>query len=89
MLIPEELFNWESHMKFSRDESLKQPSWPTTAVFAEDMTTLAPENIIKELTIQHWFDKNNVLNHPNANAFLHLSRINLRLLLKAIQTKII
>lgn len=69
MLIPEELFNWESHMKFSRDESLKKPSWPTTDVFAENITTSAPDNIIKELTIQHWFDKNNVLNHPNANAF--------------------
>ncbi|SMY31599.1 Modification methylase HaeIII [Photobacterium malacitanum] len=69
MIIPDELFNWESHMKFSRDEALKQPSWPTTAVFAEDIATSIPNNIIKELTIQHWFDKNNVLNHPNADAF--------------------
>ena len=28
-----------------------------------------PDGIIKELTIQHWFDKNQVLEHPNAEDF--------------------
>lgn len=40
--------------------------WPSTHTFEENKHLAAPNNIPLELTIQHWFDKNNVLKHPNA-----------------------
>ncbi len=41
--------------------------WPSTDPFKEDGKLLKPDGIIKELTIQYWFDKNDVGNHPNGN----------------------
>ncbi|MEZ8967375.1 DNA cytosine methyltransferase [Vibrio breoganii] len=67
--IPDALFDWESHMEFGRDEVLKVPTWPTTAPFNESVESAMPEGVIGSLTIEHWFEKNNVLNHPNANDF--------------------
>ncbi|MGR5242547.1 DNA cytosine methyltransferase [Photobacterium damselae] len=67
--IPDELFNWEGHMIYTREQAIKQPSWPTTASFVENSNTPPPENIIKELTIQYWFELNDVENHPNSDAF--------------------
>lgn len=69
MLIPKNLFDWESHMLFSRDEALKKPSWPTVSTFHEDVVMNEPTDIIHELTIEYWFKKNDVLNHPNSEAF--------------------
>ncbi len=68
-IIPESLFDWESHMMFGRDEALKHPEWPETATFHEDSVVEMPEGVIKSLTIEHWFEKNNVQKHPNASAF--------------------
>ena len=31
-----------------------------------------PANIIEELTVQYWFEKNDVLNHPNEKDVLKL-----------------
>ncbi|MEZ9525861.1 DNA cytosine methyltransferase [Enterovibrio norvegicus] len=67
--IPDALFDWESHMEFGRDEALKAPKWPTTAPFNESVESPMPERVIGSLTIGHWFEKNDVRNHPNADAF--------------------
>lgn len=40
--------------------------WPETNPFEENGHLPAPNNIPLELTIQHWFEKNNVMEHPNA-----------------------
>ncbi|WP_318519487.1 DNA cytosine methyltransferase [Photobacterium leiognathi] len=69
MLLPEALFSWESQMQYDRTEALKQPSWPTTEPFNEGSLTSKPSNILEALTIEYWFKKNDVLNHPNADAF--------------------
>ncbi|MCY9803913.1 DNA cytosine methyltransferase [Vibrio scophthalmi] len=69
MTIPNSLFAWESHMLFSRNEALKDPTWPTTSPFNEYVESRIPEGIIDSLTIEYWFKKNDVLNHPNADAF--------------------
>ncbi|MEZ9785080.1 DNA cytosine methyltransferase [Vibrio breoganii] len=69
MAIPEELFAWESRMLFRRDEALKVPAWPATAPFNEDVASVMPEGLVDSLTIEYWFEKNDVLNHPNTDAF--------------------
>ena len=60
-------FDWERNKKYTR-EALSLP-WPTTSPYVEDIPTEAPNNIIKELTVQYWWEKNDVLNHPNADMY--------------------
>lgn len=60
-------FDWERNKKYTR-EALALP-WPTTSPYVENIPTEAPNNIIKELTVQYWWEKNDVLNHPNANMY--------------------
>lgn len=43
--------------------------WPMQDEFAEDITRERPNNIPVELTVQYWFEKNDVVNHPNAMHF--------------------
>lgn len=60
-------FNWESSKKYSRDV-LCNP-WPTQTAYKEQSITTMPNDVIEDLTIQHWWEKNDVMNHPNANMF--------------------
>lgn len=60
-------FDWEKNKRFSKDV-LNLP-WPKTSPYKEDIPTDAPKGIIKELTVQYWWEKNDVLNHPNANMY--------------------
>lgn len=57
-------FPWNSHTTFNADE-IKGFSWPKENKFKEGSKISPPPNIIQELTVQHWFDKNDVSNHPN------------------------
>lgn len=41
-------------------------NWPQAELFAEDGKRTMPQGIIKDLTVQYWFDKNDVSNHPNS-----------------------
>ena len=43
--------------------------WPTTSVFEVDSKFSPPPNIPVELTVEHWFRKNDVIHHPNGNDF--------------------
>lgn len=61
-------FPWESKMVYSMDE-IQKCNWPTENVFKNDGQLAQPKNIIKELTVEHWFEKNDVLNHINGNDF--------------------
>ena len=47
-------------------ESIFRLPWPDTDPFVEGGELECPKEIIEELTIQHWFQKNDVNNHPNA-----------------------
>lgn len=60
-------FDWERNKLYSR-AAFDLP-WPKTSPYKEDVSTEAPEGIIKELTVQYWWEKNDVLNHPNANMY--------------------
>lgn len=41
-------------------------AWPETRAFEERPNERCPYNVPPELTVQHWFHKNDVTSHPNA-----------------------
>lgn len=61
-------FPWDAHAIFTI-EQMKNTAWPTTEMFEEDVERDMNSGVIKELTVQYWFDKNGVSEHPNANAY--------------------
>ena len=61
-------FPWEKHIKYSL-EDVKSMPWVKTTPFVENSETECPDGVCEELTVQHWFEKNNVENHPNAKAY--------------------
>ena len=58
-------FPWEKYKKFSSKE-IFDIHWPTVDKFEEDSVLICNKNIVEELTVNYWFKKNNVLNHPNS-----------------------
>lgn len=61
-------FPWDKYRKYNLDE-VKALPWPTTTPFAENSETECPEGIPEELTVEYWFRKNDVANHPNAHDY--------------------
>lgn len=61
-------FPWESKMKCSL-EDIRNEQWPDMAPFVEGSVSECPDGIEKELTVQYWFEKNDVENHPDANRY--------------------
>lgn len=57
-------FPWLSHVRYNVD-NIKGINWPARDIFYEDGNLPCPEDIPTELTVQYWFDKNDVLTHPN------------------------
>ena len=41
--------------------------WPQTTAFVENSALKFPFDIPLELTVEHWFQRNQVWNHPNGN----------------------
>ena len=58
-------FPWEKYIKYNLDD-IKKINWPKQEPFEKDSIKECPDGVIKELTVQYWFDKNDVENHPNA-----------------------
>ncbi len=67
-LIPEEAFPWRNHILYPKNEVFSFP-WSKCEPFQEDSILPCPGNIPQELTVEYWFRKNNVLNHPNAQHY--------------------
>lgn len=61
-------FGWSSHVKYPY-ERLKTMPWPTQEAFNPDSERAKPDGIIEELTVEHWFRKNRVGNHPNSRHY--------------------
>jgi DNA (cytosine-5)-methyltransferase 1 len=40
--------------------------WPVRTKFTQDPRTPVPNNLPLDLTTQYWFDRNDVINHPNS-----------------------
>lgn len=65
---PISAFDWYKYQRFNLDD-IKKINWPTTDIFIPDSKTECPPGLIKEITVQYWFEKNDVENHPNANDY--------------------
>jgi len=63
-----DVFPWEKHIKYSVEQVSNFP-WITTTPFKEDSILERPSGIPEELTIEYWFNKNDVYNHPNSNQY--------------------
>lgn len=61
-------FNWGVE-NLNRLNVINNINWPTTDPFTEDGYLKSPKGIIKELTIQYWFEKNNVNEHDNSQNY--------------------
>ena len=61
-------FPWERHICYPLPK-LKQLTWPTQDPYQEDGALCCPESIPEELTVEYWFRKNDVVNHPDANRY--------------------
>lgn len=59
-----ENFPWNAARKF-KIEDVATRSWPGTEKFGQPKRN-KPADIIEELSIQYWFEKNKVEEHPNA-----------------------
>ena len=66
--LPLGIFDWNKHKIYSKSQVFSFP-WPTTNPFKEDSSILCPGDIPEDLTVEYWFRKNDVLNHPNAKHF--------------------
>lgn len=62
---PLDRFPWDRYILYKL-EDLKKIDWPKTSPFMEDSVIPCPEGIPEELTVEHWFKKNDVTNHPNS-----------------------
>ena len=61
-------FPWEKNMKYSLEEIRSVP-WPDMDPFEEDGSIPCPEGVIRELTVEYWFKKNDVDHHPDASRY--------------------
>jgi DNA (cytosine-5)-methyltransferase 1 len=65
--LVENAFQWTRQLKYPGRQAFNNFNWPITSAFVENSTTVAPENLPVELTVEHWFQRNNVESHPNAS----------------------
>ena len=61
-------FPWEKYLLYNLDEVKAMP-WPKTDPYIENSKTECPEGIPENLTVEYWFEKNHVTDHPNANDY--------------------
>lgn len=61
------IFKWDKHALFNTENVLTR-TWPKEREFAPDSSYVFPaKGILKKLTVEYWFHKNDVENHPNGN----------------------
>ncbi|MHA3690358.1 DNA cytosine methyltransferase [Akkermansia sp. AKK6] len=63
-------FPWTINATYSL-EQIKNTNWPTTDIFSENSIRDKGNNteVIEKLTMDYWFNKNDVDKHPNAKAY--------------------
>ncbi|OBQ08258.1 MAG: modification methylase NmeDIP [Anabaena sp. LE011-02] len=59
------IFPWEKYILYPQNQVFTYP-WNKCEPFQENSIIPCPENIPQQLTVEYWFRKNNVLNHPNS-----------------------
>ena len=58
-------FPWDNQILYHQEKVFAHP-WRKHEPFKEDSILPCPNDIPQELTVESWFIKNDVLNHPNA-----------------------
>ncbi|MCP6762928.1 MAG: DNA cytosine methyltransferase [Fischerella sp. CENA71] len=61
-------FPWNKYSVFTKEKVFAYP-WIKCEPFRENSISPCPNNIPKELTVEYWFEKNNVVYHPNAQHY--------------------
>lgn len=54
------------------EEEIAQAKWPTESKFQEGSVMNCPTGIIEPLTVEYWFRKNKVYQHPNSIDVFHI-----------------
>ena len=57
-------FDWDFGIKYDKELIFNLP-WQKTNDFQEDKVRIKPKGVLEELTVQYWFNKNDVTNHKN------------------------
>lgn len=68
MLLPESIFPWEKYILYPKNKIFSLP-WSQREEFKENGILPIPKSIPLEITVEYWFQKNNVLNHPNGKHY--------------------
>lgn len=63
-----ENFNWEKNTLF-KTRAVLGLNWPKLEKFEANLDKQPPPNIPVELTVEHWFKKNSVEDHPNSSHY--------------------
>jgi DNA (cytosine-5)-methyltransferase 1 len=61
-MLSEDDFSWQEYITAERSQVFEH-AWPKQNKFGAEIDK---PDVPLELTVMHWFDKNDVLNHPNA-----------------------
>ena len=61
-------FDWNVQTIYNSKDVLSK-EWPKQETYVEDGLKPMPKGIEKKLTVQYWFDKNDVMNHPNSKHY--------------------
>lgn len=61
-------FPWDKHKLYNLEDIKKLP-WPGVEPYHEGIMTNMPEGIIEQLTVQYWWNRNDVMHHPNADMY--------------------
>ncbi|MEL0658976.1 DNA cytosine methyltransferase [Psychromonas arctica] len=63
----EKKFDWEDKIKFDKNIVLDKSIWPRHEKYMQNSKKECPQILTKfhELTVEHWFNRNDVNNHPN------------------------
>jgi DNA (cytosine-5)-methyltransferase 1 len=61
-------FPWKKYQKYNLSE-IKDLPWPKTSPYKEGSVVECPDGIPESMTVEYWFRKNDVENHPNAKDF--------------------
>ncbi|QSJ21121.1 DNA cytosine methyltransferase [Nostoc sp. UHCC 0702] len=67
-LLPEADFSWNKQILYLQEKVFSYP-WSKCEPFQQDSILPCPDNIPQELTVEYWFRKNDVLNHPNGRHY--------------------
>lgn len=63
-------FPWNAHKRYNLKD-VKALPWPDRTPYHENVPTEEPQGIIDELTVMHWWRRNDVLHHPNGDMYFH------------------